>query len=244
MLSDRPDDTLIEKLNYAIEGIIYSVRTQKNLRFHLGAAALVLLASAILPISKEEMLIVVLIISLVLIAEVFNTAIEEMVNMISPHPNAQAKITKDIAAGAVLLSAVGAVAVGSLIFIPYLISPAFTAVGFFHRLSEGTLAAYTILFTLLVVIILIVISKAKFGRGEPLHGGMPSGHSAVAFSIVTAIAFLTSNPIIIMLAFGLAIMVSHSRLLLKIHTRQEVIVGAILGGLVTAGIFILFRCCF
>ena len=92
-----------------------------------------------------------------------------------------------------------------------------------------------------MVIIFIVISKAKYGRGEPLHGGMPSGHSAVAFSVGTAVVFLTSDAIIIVLAFCLAIMVSHSRLLLKIHNRQEVIAGALLGCLITACIFILFR---
>jgi len=244
MLPDRTADTLIEKLNYAIEGIIYAARTQKNFRFHLGAAALVLLASAIFSVSKGELIIVLLVVSLVLIAELFNTAIEELVNMISPQANAQAKITKDIAAGAVLLSAVVAIAIGCLIFIPYLISPAFKAAGFLHSLNSREQAAYITLFSLLVVIILIVISKAIFGKGEPLHGGMPSGHSAVAFSIGTAIAFLTSNALIIALVFVLAIMVSHSRLLLKIHTRREVVVGAVLGCLVTASIFILFRWCF
>ncbi|MEW5801825.1 MAG: diacylglycerol kinase [bacterium] len=244
MLPDRSCDTLIEKINYAIEGIIYAVRTQGNLRFHLLAAALVLVASAVLPISKIDLLFIVVVISSVLVAELLNTAIEEMINMISPDYHTQAKIIKDIAAGAVLVAAIGAIAIGSLIFIPHILPPAFKTVGFFHRLSENEFAAYTILFSLLVVIILIVIGKAMYGRGEPLHGGMPSGHSAIAFSMGTAIAFLTSNAIVIVLAFFLGIMVSHSRLLLKIHTRQEVIAGALLGGLVTAGIFILFRCCF
>jgi diacylglycerol kinase (ATP) len=244
MLPDRSTDTLIEKMNYAIEGIIYAVRTQKNFRLHFLAAALVLVASVILPITKVDLLFIVLVISFVLVAELLNTAIEEMINMISPDINAQAKVMKDIAAGAVLIAAIGAIALGSMIFIPHLLSPAFKTVGFFHHLNENEFAAYTVLFSLLVVIILIVIAKAVYGKGEPLHGGMPSGHSAIAFSIGTAITFLTSNAIVIMLAFCLGIMVSHSRLLLKIHTRQEVIAGALLGILITAAIFILFRRCF
>jgi diacylglycerol kinase (ATP) len=244
MLPDRSTDTFIEKMNYAIEGVIYAVRTQKNLRFHLLAAALVLVASAILPITRIDLLFIIVVISSVLVAELLNTAIEEMINMISPDINAQAKIIKDIAAGAVLLTAIGAVAIGSLIFIPHLLSPGFKAVGFFHHVSENEFAAYTVLFSLLIVIILIVIAKAIYGKGEPLHGGMPSGHSAVAFSIGTAITFLTSNAIVIILAFCLSIMVSHSRLFMKIHTRQEVIAGALLGILMTASIFILFRWCF
>lgn len=244
MLPDHTRDTLIEKINYAIEGIIYAARTQKNLRFHLLAAALVLVASAILPITKIDLLFIVVIISFVLVAELLNTAIEEMINMISPDINAQAKIIKDIAAGAVLIAAIGAIALGSMIFIPHLLSPAFKTVRFFHHLGENEFAAYTVLFSLLVVIILIVIAKAIYGKGEPLHGGMPSGHSAIAFSIGTAITFLTGNAIVIMLAFCLGIMVSHSRLLLKIHSRQEVIAGALVGILITAAIFILFRRCF
>jgi diacylglycerol kinase (ATP) len=244
MLPDRSADTFIEKMNYAIEGIIYAVRTQKNLRIHLLAAALVLVASAILPVTKVDLLFIVVVICFVLIAELLNTAIEEMINMISPDINAQAKIIKDIAAGAVLVAAIGSMSIGSLIFIPHILSPAFKTVGFFHHVSENEFAAYTILFSLLVVIILIVIAKAIYGKGEPLHGGMPSGHSAVAFSIGTAITFLTSNAIVIVLSFCLGIMVSHSRLLLKIHTRQEVIAGALLGILITASIFILFRWCF
>jgi len=70
---------------------------------------------------------------------------------------------------------------------------------------------------------------------------MPSGHSAVAFSIGTAVVFLSSNPIISVLTFCLVIMVSHSRLLLKIHTYTEVVVGSLVGTIVTACIFMLFH---
>ena len=239
--TNKSDDTLMEKVNYAIEGIIYTVKTQKNIRYHFLAAAFVLLASAFLPITKVECLLVVVIIALVLIVEVLNTAIEELVNMISPHINQRAKMVKDIAAGAVLISAIGAVILGSLIFIPYLFSPASRTLSFFHGLSKSESSAYIVLFSLLLVIVLIVVAKATYGKGEPLHGGMPSGHSAVAFSIGTAVVFLSSNPIIIVLTFCLVIMVSHSRLLLKIHTYTEVVVGALVGAIVTACIFMLFH---
>lgn len=240
-MSDDRSDTLLEKVNYAIEGIIYTVRTQKNIRHHFLAAALVSLVSAFLPITKIDYLLVIVTISFVLVAEVLNTAIEELVNMVSPQINQRAKVIKDIAAGAVLISVIGAIILGSLIFIPYFLSPASRTVGFLHGLSESEFSAYVILFSLLMVIILIVIAKARYGKGEPLHGGMPSGHSAAAFSIGTAVVFLSSNPIIIVLTFCLAIMVSHSRLLLKIHTHKEVIAGAVVGSIITAFIFTLFN---
>ena len=233
--------SLIEKINYAIEGIIFTVKTQKNIRYHFLAAALILLIGIFLPIKKVDFLLVILIIIMVLIAEIFNTAIEEIVNMVSPSINHKAKIIKDIAAGAVLIAAIGAVVLGIFIFTPYLFGPAFESVKAFHQLNKNEYSAYIVLFTLLLVIIMIVIAKAKFGRGEPLHGGMPSGHAAVAFSIGTAVLFLSSDPIIIVLTFCLAFMVSHSRLLLKIHTNIEVVAGAFFGGLTTAVVFILYN---
>ena len=239
--TNKSDDTLMEKVNYAIEGIIYTVRTQKNIRYHFLAAAFVLLAIVLLPVTKVDCLLLMGIIALVLIVEVLNTAIEQLVDMVSPHMNQRAKMVKDIAAGAVLISAIASIILGSLIFIPYLLSPASRTLRFLHGLSKNEFAAYAVLFSLLVVIILIVVAKAKYGKGEPLHGGMPSGHSAVAFSIGTAVVFLSSNPIIIVLTFCLAIMVSHSRLLLKIHTHKEVVAGALVGTIVTAFIFILFN---
>jgi len=232
---------LLEKINFAIEGIIYTARTQRNIRYHLLAAALVLVISALLPITKGDFLVIILIISLVLMVEVMNTAIEELVNMISPQSNYMAKIVKDITAGAVLISAITSIILGGLIFIPHLLSPASRAVGFFHGLSKNVLSAYIILVCLLVIIIFIVIAKAKYGKGEPLHGGMPSGHSAVAFSFGTAVFFLSDNPIVIVLALCLALMVSHSRLMLKIHTQREVIAGALVGSIVTVSIFMLFQ---
>jgi diacylglycerol kinase (ATP) len=69
---------------------------------------------------------------------------------------------------------------------------------------------------------------------------MPSGHSAVAFSLWTSITFLTRDPLVVILAFLMATMVSHSRLIDEIHTKAEIIWGAVLGIGITSLIFYLF----
>ena len=89
----------------------------------------------------------------------------------------------------------------------------------------------------LVVTILVVFLKAWVGRGTPLHGGMPSGHSAVAFSIATAVVLAGGGVILSLLAVILAAMVSHSRLLLGIHSVREVLAGCALGIVVTVLIY-------
>jgi diacylglycerol kinase (ATP) len=91
--------------------------------------------------------------------------------------------------------------------------------------------------TLLVVLILIVLIKARFGRGSPLHGGMPSGHAAVSFVIATLLTLRTEDPTVGVLSGTLALMVSHSRLLHRIHTAAEVLAGAALGVLVGSILF-------
>jgi diacylglycerol kinase (ATP) len=86
----------------------------------------------------------------------------------------------------------------------------------------------------------VIMAKAYIGRGSPLTGGMPSGHAATASSVFVITLLMTSNALIAGLVLMLAAMVAHSRIALKIHTAREVILGALLGGLVTLLIFLLF----
>ena len=90
--------------------------------------------------------------------------------------------------------------------------------------------------SILIVTITVIIIKSLSGRGTPLHGGLPSGHAAVAFSIATAVSLNTADPLISLLCFAMAIMVSHSRLLMRIHTMREVVLGSLVGaGLTLTG---------
>ena len=89
----------VDKANVAIEGIIYSVKTERHMRYHLIAALLVLLTGLLLNISRTDLILLTMAIVLVLVAEMLNTAIEVAIDMIVLEYHPQAKIAKDIAAG-------------------------------------------------------------------------------------------------------------------------------------------------
>jgi diacylglycerol kinase (ATP) len=110
----------LESFKYAFSGILEMIKTQHNAWIHLLIAGIVVAAGFLLDISKAEWIAVVLASGMVLMAEAFNTAIELLVDKISPHQDAVAGKIKDIAAGAVLFAATAAAIVGLLIFVPKL----------------------------------------------------------------------------------------------------------------------------
>ncbi len=106
--------------SYAIAGLRYAVQTQCNIRVHLMVAAAALALAAVLKMSLIEIAVVLLTIALVLAAELFNTAIETCVDLVSPKYHALARITKDVSAAAVLVCAVIAGLIGLLLYVPAL----------------------------------------------------------------------------------------------------------------------------
>ena len=109
---------LINSFKYEIEGFISSFKTERNMKIHVLAMLIVVALGIFLKLNKIEWCIIAIAIVIVLSAELFNTAIETVVDMISPEKNEKAKLVKDIAAASVLVLAMGAVIVGAIIFIP------------------------------------------------------------------------------------------------------------------------------
>lgn len=227
---------LIDSFNYAIEGIIYTFKTQRNMKFHFIAAILVMVLSLYYNFSKIEMIALLVTITLVIMAEMINTAIETVVDLLTDEYHILAKIAKNVAAGAVLVAAINA------IFVAYIL--------FFNRINPYTNILLTrlrnspahITFTALVIVmILSVILKAHFGQGTPLRGGMPSGHSAIAFSLATSSTFISKNILVSTITFIMAFMVAQSRVEGHIHSTFQVIIGAIIGVLVTVLFFQLVK---
>lgn len=225
----------LESLNCAIEGILYVAKTQRHMRYHFITAVTVLVLSLFLNLSWIEFSLLAFCITLVLFAEVINTAIEVTIDLISEEFHPLARIAKDVAAGAVLLAVTGSLTIGYVILSRHIFPPASETLREVRH-SKADMA----IVSLLLVIIAVVITKARFGKGTPLHGGMPSGHSAIAFSVWTAITLITLDPMVATITFGLAVMVSHSRMLMGIHTFWEVIAGALLGTFITLIIFQVF----
>lgn len=224
-----------ESLNYAIEGVIYAFKTQRHIKYHYVIAAAALFLSLFLDLPMVEFVLFTISIIILLFAEMMNTAIEEAVDLIEDKHHIIAKNAKDVAAGAVLISSIGVAIMVYMIFSKYLYEPMGLAIRE-ARVFSGHIA----IVALLLVLIAVVVLKATIGRGRPLHGGMPSGHSAVAFSLFTSITLLTSNPMAAILAFAMAVMVSHSRLIGGIHTKTEIILGGLLGFGLTLLIFRIF----
>lgn len=235
-MDDLKPSGWLESLNCAIEGILWTAKTQRHMRYHFIAAVAVLLLALYYHISTLEFILLTFAVTLVIFAEIVNTALEVVVDLVSPQYHPLAKRAKDVAAGAVLAASIGAVVMGYLALSHYLFPPVEKSLQLLGHPAGGRAMV-----AVLVVTILVVLTKSWLGTGTPLHGGMPSGHSAVAFSIATSIAFSPVGPALLLLALFMATMVSHSRLLLKIHTLREVVVGAILGSGVTLIIFLLIR---
>ena len=223
---------IVDSFNYAIEGLIYVLKTQRNMRVHFLFSILILLLGIYLNLSKVEFLLLLLAISFVLFAEMFNTAVEYAVDLVSKTVNPLVRIIKDISAGAVLLSAVTALIMIYAIFSRHLNIP------FESAIVKIKQSPWHITFIALIVVLSIVISgKVFLHRGTPMRGGMPSGHAALAFCLWTAILFSTTNNVIIILSFVLAFLLARSRMVREIHNAWEVLVGAVLGILITTFIF-------
>ncbi|MBY0088370.1 diacylglycerol kinase family protein [Brevibacillus sp. M2.1A] len=107
---------LIRSFAYALQGISYTVRTQRNMQIHVAAAILVLAAAWWLQIPRSDVLLVLFSIGLVFSLELVNTAIEAVVDLASPEWHAKAKIAKDVGAGAVLVAAILSLIIGVLVF--------------------------------------------------------------------------------------------------------------------------------
>ncbi len=110
--------TRLQSIQYALDGIKYILETQQNARIHLFFTLAVFILGFLFGITRMEWITLVLTIGLVWAAELFNTAVEVMVDLISPERRITAKICKDISAGSVLVTASISILVGLLIFGP------------------------------------------------------------------------------------------------------------------------------
>lgn len=226
---------LVDSFNYAIEGIIYAVRTQMNMRIHMIAALIILTACFFYDISKFELLILAITITMVIVTELINTAVESAIDATTNYYHPLAKVAKNTAAGAVLVTAINAVLVGYIIFWDKLTNITFIVI---NKVKNSD--PYMLFIVLVMVIIATIVVKALYGEGTPLRGGMPSGHSALAFSIATIIALITEEPLSIMLSYLLAFIVAQSRVDSEVHSLLEVLMGGVFGTLLTLFIFRIF----
>ena len=220
------DKRLVDSFNFAIDGMISALRNEKHMKVHILAAIVIVILAILINASKVEILVISLSVCFVIITELINTAVEALVDLISPERHPLAKLAKDVAAGAVLVAAINAVCVGYLLFYDKLLD-IFDGTNKLHIIA-GRKGNITLLILLLVGILVIVL-KSFFQKGTPLEGGMPSGHSAVAFAAFGILLFMTSDIRILILGFFMAGLVAQSRVKSGIHSIREVLAGGLLG---------------
>lgn len=236
-----PTRSLVQSFNFAFDGLIHTLATQRNMRIHFFLSSCGMVACVLLGVERVEFALVIFAAAFVIAAEMLNTAIEAAIDVSTTSFNPIAKIAKDVAAGAVLISAFNAVAVAFLVF--------------GHRVGDPSTrvlralrdAPVNITFVVLVLTFLAVIAlKVVSGRaGTPLRGGFPSGHAAIAFAAWMAITFVTAGfayaTLVSALTFLLALLVAHTRVESGVHTWVEVLAGGLVGALVALLVFQLAR---
>lgn len=112
----------LKSFRYAFKGLAELVKKEHNFRIHLIITVLVVAAGILLKISAAEWLIITITIGIVLIAEGFNSAVERLCDIVSPGEDKHIKTIKDILAAVVLISAIMAVVIGLVIFLPYILA--------------------------------------------------------------------------------------------------------------------------
>jgi diacylglycerol kinase (ATP) len=231
----RVRPSVIESFNFAIEGVIHVLRTQRNMRLHFAAAVAVIVVAVAVGVSKIELSVLLISIAFVLVAEMINTAIEGTIDAATTSFDPMAKLAKDIAAGAVLIASVNAVAVGYLVFAG---KAANKTADVLDRVRNAP--AQITLVALVLTVIIVIATKAWTGRGTPLRGGLPSGHAAVAFAGWMAATYIVTDShrfVVSALTFIMALLVAQTRVESGVHSALEVAYGGALGAFVTLAVF-------
>lgn len=213
----------------ATNGIIYGTTTQANVRKQLVIIACVMVASLFFDLSKLEFIALIFAFLLIIFAEMINTAIETVVDLYTDLYHPKAKIAKDVAAGAVVIAALNALVITYFIL--------FDKIG-----MAGTSIIKTVIHTpaylafvaiALAIIITVALKAAKIQNRKENKQLIVSGQSMIAFAAVTAIWINTENIVIVALALTMAIIISLNRVDSNQRTKLEVVLGALIGILIT-----------
>ena len=229
-MSTQRSSGIFESFNYAFEGIIHVLRTQRNMRIHFGIAVFVLIFALVVNVTKLELIALLISITFVLIAEMLNSAVEAAIDIATTSFDPMAKLAKDVAAGAVLIATTNAIAVGYLVFAGKV---ADRSAHLLDRLRQAP--AELTLVALVLTVIVVIATKAYTGRGTPLRGGVPSGHAALAFAGWMAATYVASPGhrfLISSIALLMALLVAQTRVESGVHSAIEVTYGALVGALV------------
>ena len=228
------NDNFIEAWYNAINGIVYTATPQRNFRIQLVLAVIVLALSLFYGLGTTEFLCLVFALFFVIFAEMVNTAIETVVDLFVDVYHPKAKIAKDVAAGAVVLSACNALIVGYFIFFNAENMKAISDSIFNNMVKSPQHLAFVAIILVVIAVIAIKAScSKKKERGQLIKEGfVPSGQSAVAFAALTAIWINSKDVVTFTLALVLSLLVVGNRVYNNARTKAEVVFGACMGVLI------------
>ena len=161
----RKQDSLLRSFNYAFQGLVSSVRHQRNMRIHLILGLLVLIVSIFLNLSRLQLVVIFVAVALVFITEMINSAIEAVVDLITDEIDPRAKAAKDLAAGAVLIAAVNALVVAYLVLADRLTHVSMDLLTVIRRSP-----AHLTIVALAVLILAVIALKAFTRKGHASLG--------------------------------------------------------------------------
>ncbi len=233
------NDNFFEAWGNATNGIIYSATTQRNIRIQLVLAVIVMVLSLVYGLNTAEFLCLLFAVFMVIFAELINTAIETVVDLFVDVYHPKAKISKDVAAGAVVLAACNALVVGYFIFFKEENLKAISDSIFNNMVKSPMHLAFV---AIMLVVIAVISMKAgcskKTERGELVKEGfVPSGQSAIAFAALTAIWLNSKDIVTFTLALILSILVVENRVGSNARTKAEIVFGACMGVLIVLLIY-------
>lgn len=226
----------IESFNRAMEGFFKILCSQRNMRIHLFIGLGVILLGLQLNFNRLELAILIGMVGLVLFAEMVNTLVELLLDFFKKEPDDLVKLIKDISAGTVLIISFLAFLVGYILFFNRMHFPVQSII---TRIKESDWHITLIIFFLTITLVILV--KQLLKQGRPLRGGLPSGHSAFAFSVWTLTILFQKNNLVSLLVLILSILIARSRIKSGVHNLFEVVSGALLGILVTILVYQFFR---
>ncbi len=228
----------LQSVSNAVNGILYCATTQTNITKQLILGTIVMILSLFYNFTTAEFLCLTFAVFFVIFAEFINTAIETIVDLYVDTYHPKAKIAKDVGAGAVVLTAINAIIVAYFLFFRETEIFTITDSLFNHVVSSPSHLAFVAIILTVIAILAMkgAFKKREISRGVKDDTFLPSGQSALAFALLTAIWMNSRNIIIFCLALTLSIMVAGNRLNDK-KTFGEILFGAFMGVLIVVLVY-------
>lgn len=219
--------TLFTAMGHAVDGVIKAFKTERNLRIDYIIGLLVLISSLFFDFTKTEFACLCLTIGFVIFAEMINSTVEYIVDLVTDKYDERAKAAKDIAAGGVLIASAVAIIVAYFLFADKLYNATT------HILNSIVSSKLHILFTIVfAVIMLVVILKGIFGKKDKYASSVPSARVALAFALTTYVYFITKSIFVGAIALILSLIIAQFKVQNTKANTMYIIMSAALGILV------------